>query len=130
MNIAGENYNCVLLLALLLSLSSCKEKEKPLLLYFDDKDTATYYVPQTFFNEKAYREKVYEKYKYLDEERYTIGEAYFIHKKGMAKKLVSPKELEKYRIVKGLKDWHVYIADLSNPDSLFIMETEQRVVEY
>ncbi|MBN3662945.1 MAG: hypothetical protein FQY80_08515 [Ornithobacterium rhinotracheale] len=115
---------------LFLSLSSCKEKEKPLLLYFDDKDTVTYYVPQTFFNEKAYREKVYEKYKYLDEERYTIGEAYFIHKKGMAKKLVSPKELEKYRIVKGLKDWHVYIADLSNPDSLFIMETEQRVVEY
>ncbi|MGQ3555357.1 hypothetical protein [Ornithobacterium rhinotracheale] len=115
---------------LFLFLSSCKEKEKPLLLYFDDKDTATYYVPQTFFNEKAYREKVYEKYKYLDEERYTIGEAYFIHKKGMAKKLVSPKELEKYRIVKGLKDWHVYIADLSNPDSLFIVETEQRVVEY
>ncbi|MGP2569713.1 hypothetical protein ACT4R9_00265 [Ornithobacterium rhinotracheale] len=130
MNIAGENYNCVLLLALLLFLSSCKEKEKPLLLYFDDKDTATYYVPQTFFNEKAYRKKVYKKYGYLEDKHYIIERAHFIHKKGMAKKLVSPKELEKYRIVKGLKDWHVYIADLSNPDSLFIVETEQRVVEY
>ena len=124
----------VFISSFLLFAHSCKKEEinqrKPYLLYFNERDTATFLIepPLYAIDMQPYRVKAYSKnyIKNKKEINYNVNGEGYTHTQKHIKKYLPKDSLKNYEIIKSTGIvFNVKILDLSNPDSAFIVEADK-----